>query len=97
MQNHYPAIDILESVSRLMPEICTSEHIMSANRLRSTYATYKEAEDLINIGGYVKGSNPNIDFSIKKIDEIKSFLRQGVYEKFSFDETVEMLSDIFKS
>ncbi|MCK9224427.1 MAG: flagellar protein export ATPase FliI [Candidatus Muirbacterium halophilum] len=97
MQNHYPAIDILESVSRLMPEVCSEKHLMSANRLRSVYSTYKEAEDLINIGGYVKGSNPHIDFSIKKIDEIKNFLKQGVYEKFSFDETVEMLLDIFKT
>ncbi len=96
MQNHYPAIDILESVSRLMPEIIEKEHLSTANRLRSTYSTYKDTEDLINIGAYVSGSNPQVDYSIRKIDEIKDFLTQGVYEKFSFEDTVDMLKDIFK-
>jgi flagellum-specific ATP synthase len=96
MQNHYPAIDILESVSRLMSEVADDEHKMYANKLRSTYATYKEAEDLINIGAYVKGSNPEIDYSIQKIRDIKNFLRQGVNEKVDFEDTVEMLKEIFE-
>ncbi|MGM0607715.1 MAG: flagellar protein export ATPase FliI [Candidatus Muiribacteriota bacterium] len=96
MENHYPAIDILESVSRLMPEISSKEHIMLANRIRNTYSTYKEAEDLINIGGYVAGSNPKIDYSIKKIEDIRSFLKQGTFEKITMDETEEMMRDIFQ-
>ncbi|MFA5480224.1 MAG: flagellar protein export ATPase FliI [Candidatus Muiribacteriota bacterium] len=97
MQNHYPAIDIMESVSRLMPEVASKEHLMNANRIRSTYATYKEAEDLINIGGYVAGSNAQIDFALKKINDIRDFLRQGMYEKFGFEDTEELMADIFSS
>ncbi|MFA7577019.1 MAG: flagellar protein export ATPase FliI [Candidatus Muiribacteriota bacterium] len=97
MQNHYPAIDIMESVSRLMPEVASKEHLMNANRIRSTYATYKEAEDLINIGGYVAGSNAQIDFALKKINDIRDFLRQGIYEKFGFEDTEELMADIFSS
>ena len=89
--NHYPAIDILNSKSRLMDDIVTEEHKELAGKLISIYATYKEAEDLINIGAYSKGSNPKIDEAIAKIDKINNFLKQKVEEKFTLQETLEEL------
>ncbi|MCT4595580.1 MAG: flagellar protein export ATPase FliI [Anaeromicrobium sp.] len=94
-QNHYPAIDILGSVSRVMPNIAKEDHKNSANKLRNTLATYKEAEDLINIGAYVPGSDPKIDYSIKMIDKINEFLRQGIDEKINFEESMKQLNNIF--
>lgn len=93
-QNHYPAIDILGSVSRVMLEIVAKEHYSAAQKLRAVLAVYKEAEDLINIGAYVTGSNPNIDSAIQKIAAVKGFLQQGVYETNSFEETVQALRKI---
>ena len=90
-QNHYPAIDVLNSVSRVMLEIVKKEHYQAAQNLRSMMAVYREAEDLINIGAYVSGSNPKIDDAIKKIEAIRKFLQQGVYEVDSFEETVNNL------
>lgn len=94
-KNHYPAIDILQSISRVMSSIATDEHKLYAGKLKSVLAVYNEAEDLINIGAYKKGSNKEIDYAIEKIDRINQFLCQGVYEKFSFEEEVDMLKEIF--
>lgn len=94
-KNHYPAIDILQSISRCMSQIAAKEHKQAANKLKNVLATYNEAEDLINIGAYNKGSNPNIDYAISKIDDVNSFLCQGTEEKFTFEETVQMLEDLF--
>lgn len=94
-KNHYPAIDILNSVSRLMNEICEDEHKKSASYARDIIATYKEAEDLINIGAYENGSNKNIDLSIKYIDKVNDFLKQRVEENTSFDNSKQMLSEMF--
>lgn len=93
-QNHYPAIDVLASISRVMTSICTKEHILKANKMKDLLATYIEAEDLINIGAYKAGSNPKIDKSIQKIELINSFLKQDVMEKFEFEDTVEMINQI---
>lgn len=79
-KNHYPAIDILESISRVMPKIVSKEERDVSNKARELLATYREAEDLINIGAYVKGSNPKIDLSIKKHPELESFLIQDMNE-----------------
>ena len=79
-KNHYPAIDILESISRVMPKIVTKEERITANKARELLATYREAEDLINIGAYVKGSNPKIDISIQKHPDLESFLIQDMNE-----------------
>lgn len=95
-KNHYPAIDILQSISRVMSAIASKEHKEVAGKLKNVLATYNEAEDLINIGAYKKGSNQNIDYAIDKIDEVNQFLKQDVYEKFSFDEIVQMLGEIFE-
>ena len=94
-KNHYPAIDILQSISRCMSQIAAKEHKQAANKLKNVLATYNEAEDLINIGAYKKGSNPNIDYAISKIDDVNSFLCQGTEEKFTFEETVQMLEELF--
>lgn len=93
-QNHYPAIDILASVSRVMTEIVAKDHLEAAQRLRSIMAVYREAEDLINIGAYATGSNPNIDKAIEKIDKVNEFLRQDVYEQVNIDETILRLISI---
>lgn len=93
---HYPAIDILQSVSRLMPDIVTKEHLELAMKLKELVAVYKDAEDLINIGAYIKGNNPKIDEALEKIDKINRFLKQDPYEKWSFQQTVEALKNIFQ-
>ncbi len=95
-KNHYPAIDVLQSISRVMSQIATKEHKQLAGKLKNVMATYNEAEDLINIGAYKNGSNKNIDFAISKIDQVNSFLRQGVDEKFNFDEELHLLESIFQ-
>ncbi len=93
--NHYPAIDVLQSISRCMSQIATREHKQAAGKLRNVMATYREAEDLINIGAYKRGSNPNIDFAIEKIDAVNEFLCQATDEKFDFDNEIDMLGGIF--
>jgi flagellum-specific ATP synthase len=93
-KNHYPAIDILNSVSRLMNEIAEDEHKNSASLARDILATYKEAEDLINIGAYENGSNKNIDMSIAYIDKVNDFLKQRVNENTPFENSEKMLSDM---
>ena len=90
-QNHYPAIDVLASVSRVMLEIVDKKHWQAAQELRKVLATYRDAEDLINIGAYVSGSNPAIDKAIRLIEGTRSYLQQEVYENFSFDDSVGSL------
>ncbi|MBU1138005.1 MAG: FliI/YscN family ATPase [Proteobacteria bacterium] len=93
-RNHYPAIDVLNSASRIMREITTPRHIELAGKARKVLATYAEAEDLINIGAYAKGSNPGIDFAISKIDAINEFLRQGYDEVTPLKQTLEELGNL---
>lgn len=95
-RNHYPAIDVLASVSRVMPSIVSKEHLEIVGQVKDLMATYKESEDLINIGAYARGSNPKVDRAMEKIDEINDFLMQGVHEKHSFGETEEMISNILE-
>ncbi|MBO5278840.1 MAG: flagellum-specific ATP synthase FliI, partial [Lachnospiraceae bacterium] len=94
-KNHYPAIDIMASISRCMSQIATEEHKEAAGKLRNVLATYNEAEDLINIGAYKNGANPQIDYAISKIEEVNAFLRQGVNEKISMEEALSLLDGIF--
>lgn len=93
-QNHYPPIDILASLSRVMTEVIDSEHWQAAQRIRSLQATYQEAEDLINIGAYSPGSNPEIDQAIAKNPAIRAFLRQGVMERATLADTVAMMKQL---
>lgn len=94
-KNHYPAIDVLQSISRVMSQIASKEHKIIAGKLKNVLATYSEAEDLINIGAYKNGSNKNIDYAINKIDAVNAFLMQDIDEKFNFDEIISMLNQVF--
>lgn len=94
-KNHYPAIDILQSISRCMSQICDKEHKQAAGKLKNVLATYTEAEDLINIGAYKKGSNPSIDFAIEKINQVNEYLMQETGEKIPFEEEINMLGELF--
>ncbi|MBQ1597790.1 MAG: flagellar protein export ATPase FliI [Lachnospiraceae bacterium] len=96
-QNHYPAIDVLASISRVMSAIADKQHKKAAGQLKNVMATYSEAEDLINIGAYKAGSNKKIDFAISKIDEVNEFLLQATDEKFQFEDEVKALEDMFPS
>ena len=94
-QNHYPAIDVLQSISRCMAQIVNKEHKTLAGQLKNVLATYNDAEDLINIGAYKSGSNPRIDYAIAKIDAVNEFLLQDVNEKFDYEQAVDMLRTLF--
>lgn len=93
-KNHYPAIDILNSTSRVMRDIIPPRHLELAGKARNVLATYTEAEDLINIGAYAKGSNPKIDYAISKIEAVNSFLRQNFDETSSLKQTLEELGGL---
>ena len=93
-QNHFPAIDVLASVSRVMSAVVPKEHMEANRKLRALMAVYKEAEDLIHIGAYVKGSSQKIDEAVQKIDAINEFLCQGVFEVQGFEETIQRLEGI---
>ena len=90
-RNHYPAIDVLASVSRLMTEVASAEHQELAGKIRASMAVYADAEDLINIGAYAPGSNPQIDAAIGLHPRITAFLQQEVNEASSWSETLERL------
>ncbi len=92
--NHYPAIDVLQSVSRVMPDVVSKEHYAASSALRDVLATYREAEDLINIGAYVPGSNPRVDLALSKIENARRFLKQGIYETSTYDESVAGLASV---
>jgi flagellum-specific ATP synthase len=95
-KNHYPAIDVLQSISRVMIDIVDKEQKEKANQLLRIVATYMKAEDLINIGAYVQGSNPEIDYAIKMIDKVNSFLKQNIGERIDFESAVNQLLELFK-
>ena len=93
-KNQYPAIDVLASVSRVMPDIVDDEHQKIANDIKKTMAIYREAEDLINVGAYAKGSNEKIDYAIEVIDKIQEFIKQGVHERYSYEETINLMKNV---
>ena len=95
-KNHYPAIDILQSISRVMSSITDKEHKQYVGRLKNVMATYDEAEDLINIGAYKEGSNENIDYAVSKINAVNEFLMQGTDEKYDYEEVLRLLKEIFE-
>ncbi|HDG7369582.1 TPA: flagellar protein export ATPase FliI [Clostridioides difficile] len=95
-KNHYPSIDVLNSLSRLMNEIASKEDIKIASFARDMLAEYREAEDLINIGAYASGTNKKIDEAIYYHEHIINFLKQGINEKSSFNETISSLRRIFE-
>jgi type III secretion protein N (ATPase) len=94
--NHYPAIDVLASVSRLMTAIAGKDHLRSAGRIRQLMAKYQEVELLVRIGEYKSGNDPVADEAIKKLDSINGFLKQGLREQSSFEQTLESLHQLVK-
>ena len=92
--NHFPAVDILNSISRLMIEVISKEHHDFSMKFNDILATYREAADLINIGAYTRGSNPKIDLAISKIDQMNQFLRQGISEKVDFAQSLDQLQTV---
>ncbi|MCK4502678.1 MAG: FliI/YscN family ATPase [Desulfuromonadales bacterium] len=95
-RNHYPSIDILNSASRVMRDIVSPEHTQLNGQVREIMATYKEAEDLINIGAYVEGSNGKIDYAISQIEAITNFLQQGMNDAVDLEATMTELSTLLQ-
>jgi flagellar biosynthesis/type III secretory pathway ATPase len=96
-QNHFPAIDVLASASRVMPAVTSDEQRSWAGQVKEWMAIYKQAEDIINIGAYAKGSNPKIDQAISVQERIQGFLRQKVAESADFSECLGLLHGIVRS
>ena len=95
-RGHYPAVDVLQSISRVMIDIVDEEHRRMANNIQNILATYRKAEDLINIGAYVKGSNADIDHAIAMIDRVNDFLRQNIHDKVDMAKTKKQMYNLFK-
>jgi type III secretion protein N (ATPase) len=95
-KNHYPAIDVLQSVSRCQSAIITKEHKAAAARVREILAKYAEVELLLKIGEYQKGADKDTDEAIEKIDAVNGFLCQGLKEKNSFEETLKLLEQAIR-
>ncbi|WP_113919314.1 flagellar protein export ATPase FliI [Alkalibaculum bacchi] len=95
-KNHFPAIDIQNSISRIMKEIVSEDHYLLSGELKENLATYQESEDLINVGAYVSGSNPKIDRAIELNNRINTFLRQRVEEYCSYEDTKGLLEEAMK-
>ena len=94
VKTHYPAVDVLQSISRLALTVTGNEVKQAAGYVKKMLAVYADAEDLINVGAYVKGSNAEIDEAIERVAEINGFLRQGIAEKSTLAETWEALGKI---
>jgi flagellar biosynthesis/type III secretory pathway ATPase len=77
---------VLASVSRVMPDVVPPSHLAGASTVRDILSTHRDAEDLVNIGAYVAGSNPRVDHALARIDQVRAFLRQGIYEASTFDD-----------
>lgn len=95
-RNHYPAIDVLASISRVMSDVVSPEHKKLSGEIKKAMAIYRDSEDLINIGAYIRGSSPKIDYAIDVIDNINNFLEQGTHEKFSFEEVLSQMEQVLK-
>ncbi|MGR3219772.1 MAG: FliI/YscN family ATPase [Candidatus Anammoxibacter sp.] len=95
MQGQYPALDVMASVSRCMVDVVSPEQQEAADLFKRTYATYMEVEDMVNLGAYKKGVNKEIDFAINMMPRLKEYIKQGVSEECSFEESVSMLSELF--
>ncbi len=95
-RNHYPCIDILASISRLMPDLVSQPYLQNAGKIREWLATYRKAEDMLNIGAYVQGSNPKIDMALKKIDTINSYLIQKSDERVTIENAFAQVDKMTK-
>jgi len=92
--NHFPAIDVSASISRLMTNIVSEEHRKLASQIRDMLSLYEKNEDLISIGAYKSGTNPKLDMAISKIDKINQFLCQGIQEQASYEEVLKKMKMI---
>ena len=97
IRGHYPAVDALVSVSRLMGDVVPAEQVEAASRVRSLLATYRSAEDLINVGAYHKGANPEIDLAVRAHGPIMDFMKQGITEKATLEESRKGLLELVKA
>ncbi|MGM0507748.1 MAG: flagellar protein export ATPase FliI [Fusobacteriota bacterium] len=95
-KGHYPAIDVLESVSRVMPQIISDEHLKNSQQIREILANYDEVEDLLNIGAYQKGNNPKADYAVENIGKVKNFLTQDVMKKTELNDTEDKMNKLLK-
>jgi len=93
--NHYPAIDVLDSVSRVMKDISSREQLELSDRFKNLLAAYKEAEDLINVGAYSAGSSRKVDYALSRMEKINAFLRQKIDEHQDFETSLNLLKGIF--
>ena len=93
-RGHFPAIDILHSISRVMPDIAEPPHLASARTLLEILATYRNAEDLINLGAYRSGSNPRLDIAVAMMDSLRSFLRQEVSDRADLESSLHRLKQL---
>ncbi len=96
MRGHYPAVDVLQSISRVMIDVTEAKHREHALRIVDVLDTYKRSEDLIKIGAYVKGSSKKTDHAIKMIDPVEQFLRQGIQERVSLGECIDQMAGLFR-
>ena len=94
MANHYPAIDVLASISRLMNNIAQKDHKQAAGRIRQMMSVYQDNKDLLSIGAYKSGSNPELDDAIRHIDAINGLLQQEVGNKVTFDDTIRQMIEL---
>jgi flagellum-specific ATP synthase len=94
-KGHYPAVDILQSISRCMKDVVSPEHLAAANKFRELLAAYTEHEDEISLGAYARGSVPAVDRALDMMEQMNAFLRQGIYERESYDAIVKKLIDMF--
>ncbi len=94
--NHYPAIDIGASISRLMVEIVSPEHRQQASRIRDIMSTYEKNADLVSIGAYKSGTNPRLDYALGKMDAVNGFLTQGIDEAFTYEQTLAKMAEVLK-
>jgi flagellum-specific ATP synthase len=95
MENHYPSIDVLQSVSRVMPHVIDDRHKDVAAKFIEVFSTYKKFEDMINLGAYKKGSNFKVDYSIRIIDRLKSYLKQDMNSLIDYTDSMQGLYSIF--
>jgi flagellum-specific ATP synthase len=93
-EGHYPAIDIEASISRAMPNVVSEAHLKMAQRMKQLYSRYQQSRDLIAVGAYVAGADPETDEAIQMLPHIRAFLRQGLRESVAFPASVEQLAQL---
>ena len=93
-KNHYPAIDVPASISRLMPYLVESNHLLHASKIKEYISLYRSVEELLKVGAYVRGESPQIDEAINKIQLVDEFLKQGIFDKVEFSHIKEQMEQI---